>query len=36
MFAFYSGKLGCVGSALLSIVISALLMLLLRGCGGGL
>ena len=33
MFFFFSNRLGCAGSILVSIVISALLILLLRGCG---
>ncbi len=34
MFIFYSNKVGCLGSILLSIVLSALLILLLRSCSG--
>jgi hypothetical protein len=34
MFVFFSGKLGCVGSLLVSVVLSALLILLLRACTG--
>jgi hypothetical protein len=34
MFFFFSNRLGCAGSILVSIVISAALILLLRGCGG--
>jgi len=34
MFVFYSGKLGCVTSLLISIVVSALLIALLRSCTG--
>lgn len=30
MFAFYSNRLGCIGSIVLSIVLSGLLILLLR------
>lgn len=33
MFAFYSNKLGCLGSLLLSAALSVGLILLLRGCG---
>ena len=33
MFAFYSNKLGCVGSLLLSAVLSVGLIFALRGCG---
>ena len=32
MFAFYSNKLGCVGSLLLSAGLSVALLFLLRGC----
>ena len=32
MFGFFSTRLGCAGSLLVSIVLSALLMLLTRGC----
>lgn len=34
MFAFYSNRLGCLGSILLSIVLSLLLFAVLRGCQG--
>jgi hypothetical protein len=34
MFVFFSGKLGCIGSLLISIVVSALMILLLRACTG--
>lgn len=34
MFLFFSGKLGCVGSILVSLALSALLMTLLRACSG--
>ena len=33
MFFLFSNRLGCAGSILVSIVASALLILLLRGCG---
>ena len=33
MFAFYSNKLGCAGSLLVSAGLSVALILLLRGCG---
>ena len=33
MFAFYSNKLGCVGSLLVSAALSVGLIVLLRGCG---
>lgn len=32
MFAFYSNRVGCLGSILLSIVLSLLLFAVLRGC----
>jgi hypothetical protein len=32
MFAFYSNRLGCLGSILLSIALSLLLFALLHGC----
>jgi hypothetical protein len=34
MFLFYSGKLGCVVSLLLSVAFSVLVILLLRACTG--
>ena len=34
MFAFYSGKLGCVGSLIVSVALSLLLIVLLRACTG--
>lgn len=34
MFVFFSGKLGCIGSALISLVLSALMIALLRACTG--
>jgi hypothetical protein len=34
MFLFFSGKLGCIASALISIVVSALMIALLRACTG--
>ena len=33
MFAFYSNKLGCAGSLLVSAALSVGLFFLLRGCG---
>jgi len=32
MFAFFSNRLGCIGSIIVSIIGSALLLLLMRGC----
>jgi hypothetical protein len=34
MFAFFSNRLGCVGSLVVSIIGTAILILLLRSCGG--
>ena len=36
MFLFFSGKLGCVGSLIVSLAGTILLMLLIRACLGGL
>lgn len=33
MFVFFSNRLGCAGSILVSVVLSALLILVLRSCG---
>jgi hypothetical protein len=33
MFAFYSNRLGCAGSLLVSVIASVVLILLLRSCG---
>jgi len=33
MFAFYSDKLGCLGSLALSAALTVGLIVLLRGCG---
>ncbi|CAN5774320.1 hypothetical protein BH18ACI5_BH18ACI5_23130 [soil metagenome] len=35
MFAFFSNRLGCLGSLAVSIVGTLLLMLLMRGCSSG-
>jgi hypothetical protein len=32
MFAFYSNRVGCAGSILISIIASVALVLLLRSC----
>jgi len=32
MFAFFSNKLGCIGSVVVSILGTALLILLMRSC----
>jgi hypothetical protein len=33
MFVFYTNRLGCAGSILASVVLSALLILAVRSCG---
>jgi len=33
MFAFFSNRLGCIGSVVVSVVGSVVLILVLRGCG---
>jgi hypothetical protein len=33
MFAFFSNRLGCIGSLTVSVVGSLVLILVLRGCG---
>jgi hypothetical protein len=35
MFVFFSNRLGCVGSILVSIVLSVILIGLLRACSSG-
>jgi hypothetical protein len=35
MFVFFSNRLGCLGSIVVSILASAVLILLLRGCSSG-
>jgi hypothetical protein len=35
MFAFFSNRLGCLGSVIVSILGSLLLMALLRACNSG-
>jgi uncharacterized membrane protein YeaQ/YmgE (transglycosylase-associated protein family) len=34
MFAFFSNKLGCIGSIIVSVIGSVLLIVLMRGCSG--
>jgi hypothetical protein len=34
MFVFFSNKLGCAGSILVSVMLTALLVLALRSCSG--
>ncbi len=36
MFAFFSNRLGCVGSIIVSVIGTLVLLLVMRGCGGGL
>ena len=33
MFAFYSNRMGCIGSIVVSLVGSAILIVLVRSCG---
>jgi hypothetical protein len=33
MFAFFSNRLGCIGSLIVSVVGSLVQILVLRGCG---
>jgi hypothetical protein len=35
MFAVFSNRLGCAGSLLVTVVLSALLILIMRGCSTG-
>jgi hypothetical protein len=35
MFAFFSNRLGCLGSLAVSVAGTLLLMLLMRGCSTG-
>jgi hypothetical protein len=35
MFVFFSNRLGCLGSLLVSLVLSGLLFLALRSCNTG-
>lgn len=34
MFVFFSNRLGCAGSLLISVVVTLVLILLLRACTG--
>ena len=34
MFFFFSNRLGCAGSILVSVALSAILFLVLRSCAG--
>jgi hypothetical protein len=33
MFAFFSNRLGCLGSLVVSVIGTIILIVLLRGCG---
>jgi uncharacterized membrane protein YeaQ/YmgE (transglycosylase-associated protein family) len=33
MFALFSNRLGCLGSIIVSVIGSVILLLVLRGCG---
>jgi len=35
MFLFFSNRLGCVGSIVVTLILSAALMVLMRGCSTG-
>jgi hypothetical protein len=35
MFVFYSNRLGCVGSIVLSVIVSAILIMAMRSCSTG-
>jgi hypothetical protein len=34
VFFFFSNRLGCAGSLVVTVVLSALLILVVRGCSG--
>ncbi len=34
MFVFFSNRVGCLGSAFLSVVLSLVLLAAMRSCGG--
>lgn len=34
MFFFFSNRAGCFGSVVISLAVSGLLFLVIRGCGG--
>jgi hypothetical protein len=34
MFGFFSSKVGCIGSIVMSIIGTLILMALMRGCSG--
>jgi hypothetical protein len=35
MFVFFSNRTGCLGSIVISVIASVVLILLIRGCSGG-
>jgi hypothetical protein len=35
VFFFFSNRLGCVGSLVVTALLSGILLLLMRGCSGG-
>jgi hypothetical protein len=35
VFAFFSNRLGCVGSIVVSVIGTIILLALMRGCSGG-
>jgi len=35
MFAFFSNRLGCFGSIAVSVIGTIILLVLMRGCSGG-
>jgi uncharacterized membrane protein YeaQ/YmgE (transglycosylase-associated protein family) len=35
MFAFFSNRLGCLGSLIVSVIGTIILLVIFRGCGGG-
>jgi hypothetical protein len=35
VFAFFSNRLGCLGSIIVSVIGTLLLLALMRGCSGG-
>jgi hypothetical protein len=34
MFAFYSNRFGCIGSLIISLIGTAILILIIRSCAG--
>jgi hypothetical protein len=35
MFAFFSNRLGCAGSIIVSVIGTLVLFMIMRGCSGG-